>query len=61
MTNASIHKELLKEEASVQMVVCGKCLDLAPGVEESGKLTCIRCAKVEDLLQEITELQGGQQ
>lgn len=32
-------------------------LDLAPGAEESGKVASIRCAKVEDLLQQMTELQ----
>lgn len=45
-----------KEEASVQIFICGKCQDLAHGAEMSGKLTCVRCAQVEDL-QQLTELQ----
>lgn len=40
----------------MQTMVCRKCLHLSAGAEVSGKLTCVRCAQVEDL-QQLTELQ----
>jgi len=56
MTSASTQTELLKAEAAVQTLIYGKCLGLAPGAEVGGKLTCIRYAHVEDLLQQVTVL-----
>lgn len=52
----STQPEFIKEDASVQTVVCGKCLDLSPEAEVSGKLDCVRCAQVDDLLWQLTDL-----
>lgn len=41
---------MLKGGEAVQIVICGKCLDLAPGAEVRGKLAYVRCAQVQDLL-----------
>lgn len=55
MSDASTQTELVRKETSVQVVSCNKCTDPSPGDKAS---TCTSCARVEDLLHQVAELQG---
>jgi len=53
----STQMELLKGEAAVQTSDCRNCLDLSSGAGTGSRPACKRCAQVEDLLQQVTELE----
>ena len=54
ISDASTQMELVRKVASVQVVGCNECPDPSAGVKVS---TCTRCAQVDDLLHQVTELQ----
>ena len=57
VANASTQKDLLKGQAAVQTSDCRKCLDPSPEAGTGSRPACNRCAQVEDLLQQVTELE----
>jgi len=51
--DASTQRELVRKGTSVQLVDCNKCPDPSPTEKVS---TCKRCAQVDDLLHQVSEL-----